>query len=90
MIAQWLERQTSIHEVVGSSPTRRSNFSNLNIYITLLVPVPKGCSPSLPKKYHTHTHTRTHTHTHTHTEGHSNSLTSIHGIPSLASPHQKL
>ena len=24
--------RTSIHEVVGSSPTRRSNFSNLNLY----------------------------------------------------------
>ena len=67
MIAQWLERQTSIHEVVGSSPTRRSNFSNLNIYITLLVPVPKGCSPIPSQKNTTHTHTRTHTHTHTHT-----------------------
>ena len=28
LMAQWLER----HEVVGSSPTRRSNFSNLNLY----------------------------------------------------------
>ena len=26
LIAQLVERQTSIHEVVGSSPTRRSNF----------------------------------------------------------------
>ena len=29
---QLVERQTSIHEVVGSSRTRRSNFSNLNLY----------------------------------------------------------
>ena len=29
--AQLVERQTSIHEVVGSSPTRRSKFSNLNL-----------------------------------------------------------
>ena len=27
-----LMRQTSIHEVVGSSSTRKSNFSNLNLY----------------------------------------------------------
>ena len=32
LIAQWLESQKSIHEVVGSSPTGRSNFSNLNLY----------------------------------------------------------
>ena len=31
LIAQLVERQTSIHEVVGSSPTRRPNFSNLNL-----------------------------------------------------------
>ena len=76
-LAQWLERQTSIHEVVGSSPIRRSNFSNLNIYITLLVPVPKGCSPIPSQKNTTHTHMHTHTRTHTHTEGHSNSLTML-------------
>ena len=31
LIAQLVERQTSIHEVVGSSPTWRSIFSNLNL-----------------------------------------------------------
>ena len=32
LIRQLLERQTSIHEVAGSSPTRRSNFLNLNLH----------------------------------------------------------
>ena len=32
LIAQLVECQSNIHEVVGSSPTRRSTFSNLNLY----------------------------------------------------------
>ena len=57
LIAQLVERQTSIHEVVGSSPTRRSKFSNLNLYNS---PCVRACGvfhPSLSKK---NTHTPTH------------------------------
>ena len=32
LIAQFVERQNSIHEVAGSSPTRRSKFAYLNLY----------------------------------------------------------
>ena len=44
LIAQLVERQTSIHEVVGSSPTRRSKFSNLNLYNSPCVRAYR-CSP---------------------------------------------
>ena len=54
LIAQLVERQTSIHEVVDSSPTRRSKFSNLNLYNSPCVRA-YGVSPPLPfpKKNHT-------------------------------------
>ena len=66
LIAQLVDRQTSMHEVVGSSPTRRSNFSNLNLYNSPCVRV-YALSPKTHARTHTHTHTYTYTHTHTHT-----------------------
>ena len=45
---------TSIHEVVGSSPTRRSKFSNLNLYYS---PCVRACGvfpPPLPFPKKTH------------------------------------
>ena len=48
-MAQWLERRTGIHGVVGSSPTRRSNFSNLNLYNCPCL----GGVPPFPPKEHT-------------------------------------
>ena len=48
-IGQTHERQTNIHEIVGSSPTRRSNFSNLNLYNSPCVP-----PPPLPSHKNTH------------------------------------
>ena len=48
-----VERQTSIHEVVGSSPTRRLKFSNVNRYNFPCARV-YGVSPlPSPKKNHT-------------------------------------
>ena len=53
LIAQLVERQTSIHEVVGSSPTRRSKFSNLNLYYSPCVRA-YGVFPPFPfPKTHT-------------------------------------
>ena len=61
LIAQLVERQTSIHEVVGSSPTRRSKFSNLNLYNSPCVRV-YGVPSLSHKKKHTHAYTHRHAH----------------------------
>ena len=51
--------------------TRRSKYSNLNIYNSWC-PCIWGCSPPLPfPKKTTHTHTRTHIHTHTYIHIHT-------------------
>ena len=56
LIAQLVERQTSIHEVVG--PTRRSTFSNLNIYNSPCTHAYEVFPLPSPEK-HTHAHTDT-------------------------------
>ena len=53
---QLVKWQTSMHEVVGSSPTRRSTFSNLNIYNS-----PCACAYGVFQKNTLDTHTRTNT-----------------------------
>ena len=57
--AQLVERQTSIHEVVGSSPTRRSTFSYLNLHNSPCVRAYGVFPPSLsPQKNKKKTHTQ--------------------------------
>ena len=49
LIDQLVEHHTSIHEVVGSSPIRRSKFSNLNLYNSRCARAYGGVPP-----FHTH------------------------------------
>ena len=62
LIAQLVERQTTIHEVVGSSPTRRSKFSNLNLYNSPCVHA-YGVFPLSLSQKHARKYARTHKHT---------------------------
>ena len=70
LIAQLVEHQTSIHEVVGSSHTLggHTHFHTFTFFITLT------CVTCI-WGVHTHTHTFTHTHKHTHTHTHTHTQT---------------
>ena len=54
LIAQLVERQTSMHEVVGSSPTRRSKFKSLSLSLCPCILGVTPPPPTLSRNAYTH------------------------------------